>query len=145
MFGTDPYEECSTKPIFMSGRSDVPEATQHDTEALVSNPAWVRLNYRPAAQNPSSRTWYSSDPACLAAAPGQNCDEYPFFATEQGGGTAVPRPSLKAIDGLQNQNQGRLYGSFLTVCAVESGDEFLAVPVPASAPTVPTLAICNPS
>lgn len=145
MSGADPYKECSTKPIFMSGRADVPEATEHDTEALASNPAWVQLNYRPAAQNPSSRTWYASDPECLAAAPGQNCDEYPFFATEQGGGAAVPRPSLKAVDGLQNQNQGRLYGSFLTVCGVENGDEFLAVPVPASAPTVPTLAICNPS
>jgi len=57
----------------------------------------------------------------------------------------VHRPSLKAIDGLQNQNQGPLCGSFLTVCGVENGDELLAVPVPASAPTVPTLAICNPS
>jgi hypothetical protein len=31
------------------------------------------------------------------------------------------------------------------VCGVTNGDAFLAVPVPASAPAVPTLAIRNPA
>jgi hypothetical protein len=140
---SDPYKECSSTPIFMSGRSDVPEATQHDVEALATYPGWVQLNYRPAAENPSSRSWYASDPVCAAATSGQNCDEYPFFATEQGGGNALPRPSLKAIDGVQNQQQGRLYSSFLATCGVQSGDKFLAVPLPETQPALPTLAICN--
>lgn len=145
MSGADPYQECSTRPIFMSGRADVPEATQHDVEALMTNPAWVQLNYRPVAQGPSPRIWYDTDPVCRATPGGQNCDEYPFYSTEQGGGLAVPRPSLKVIDGPQNRHQGSLYSSFLKVCGLKSGDPFLAVPVPEAAPALPTLAICNAS
>lgn len=143
MNGLDPYEECSSTPIFASGRSDVPEATQHDTEALAQNPAWVQLNYRPAAENPSYPGWYSNDPICTAKLPGQNCDEYPFYSTQQGGHVAVPRPSLKAIDGPQNQLQGTKYNTFRAACGLQSGDAFLAIPIPASAPTVPTVAVCN--
>lgn len=143
MNGLDPYEECSSTPIFASGRSDVPEATQHDTEALAQNPAWVQLNYRPAAENPSYDQWYRYDPVCVAKLPGQNCDEYPFYSTQQGGHLAVPRPSLKAIDGPQNQLQGTKFNTFRAACGLQSGDAFLAVPIPESAPTVPTVAVCN--
>ncbi len=141
--GLDPYQECSSTPIFASGRSDVGEATQHDTEALAQNPAWVQLNYRPSAENPSYEGWYRSDPVCTAKLSDQNCDEYPFYSTQQGGHLAVPRPSLKAINGPQNQLQGTRYRSFVAACGLQSGDEFLAIPIPQSAPTVPTLAVCN--
>lgn len=141
--GLDPYQECSSTPIFASGRSDVGEATQHDTEALAHNPAWVQLNYRPAAENPSYDQWYRYDPICVAKAGDQNCDEYPFYSTQQGGHLAVPRPSLKAINGAQNQLQGTKFNTFRAACGLQSGDEFLAIPIPASAPTVPTVAVCN--
>jgi hypothetical protein len=140
----DPYKECSDKPIFASGRSDVDVATDHDIEALTQVPSWVGLSYRPAALNPSPSGWQSNDPACAGKTQEQNCDEYPFLATEQGGAQAVPFPSLKLINGAKNQLQGSLYSSFLATCHVTQADkEFLAIPLPPSAAALPTLAICN--
>lgn len=127
----------------MPGQSDTAEPTLHDTEALAKNPTWVQLNYRAGANNPSPRGWYSSDPICQATLPDQQCDEFLFYATAQGGGQAVPRPSLKAVDGDQNGIQGNRYLSFLADCKVAEGDPFLVIPVPVSAPTVPTLEVCN--
>ena len=143
--GLDPYRACQDTPIFASGRADVPEATQHDTEALARNPAWVALNYRKRSENPGREQWYRNDPVCQAKGDGQDCDEFPFYATEQGGGTAVPRPSLKAVDSVQNRDQGQKYWAFLRACGLDNdrGLPFLAVPIPASAPSVPTLAICS--
>ena len=37
--GADPSQECATKPVILSVRSDVGEAAAHDAEALVRNPA----------------------------------------------------------------------------------------------------------
>jgi hypothetical protein len=84
-----------------------------------------------------------TDPICTAKQTGQDCDEFPFYSSQQGGGLAVPTPSLKAIDGVQNQLQGSKYWSFLSDCHVRDGDPFLVVPVHASATTVPTLRVCN--
>jgi len=56
--------------------------------------AWtVALTYRPAAYNPSGEGWYNSHPLCAEKTIDQDCDEYPFRATEQGGETAVPFPA----------------------------------------------------
>ncbi len=136
----DPYSTCKGTPIFMSGQIDVAAATNHDIEALAQYPAWVALNRKyPANDN----SWKNSDPICQAKLPGQNCDEYPFASTQQGGGAAVPRPSLKAIDGPQNQLQGSKLGSFYSGCSIQVGDPFLAVPVPPSMPLTATVPICN--
>ena len=140
----DPVKECSEKPIFASGRSDVSEATDHDIEALTQVPSWVELDYRPAALNPSPSGWQNAYPPCTNPTAQQNCDEYPFRATEQGGAQAVPFPSLKLINGAQNQLQGSLYASFITTCHVTPTDkEFIVVPLPPTSAGVPTLAICN--
>lgn len=85
-----------------------------------------------------------TDPICQARGTGQQCDEYPFYATEQGGALSTPRPHLKAVDGTQNTLQGSSYGSFVSGCHRNTGEsEFLGIPVPASAPLIPTLHICN--
>jgi hypothetical protein len=143
----DPYDECKERPIFASGRSDTPEATDHDLEGLIQNPSWIQLDYRPAAENPSPRNWYAGSPECADPAAGTSCDEYPFFATEQGGSFATPLPSLKLIDGAQNQAQGVNYNSFLAGCHLygkPAGERaFLAVPLPETSVGVPTLALCN--
>ena len=141
--GLDPYDQCSKSQIFMPGQLDTPEPTQHDIEALAQNPTWVQLNYRARANNPSPEGWYASDPICLAKQSGQQCDEFPFYASEQGGSLAVPRPSLKAVDGTQNGTQGTRYRSFLADCKVNEGDPFLVIPIPPTAATVPTLEVCN--
>ena len=104
----------------------------------------MQQDYRAAANNPSPRRWYSSDQICVDAnAAGLDCDEFPYYATLQGGGLAVPRPSLKGVDHNQNILLGTRYGSFLADCKVNEGDPFLVIPVPPSAPTVPTLEVCN--
>lgn len=142
--GLDPYDQCSKSQIFMPGQLDAQQATQHDTEALAQNPAWVQLNYRAGANNPSPRGWYSSDPICVTAnQAGLDCDEFPYYATLQGGGLAVPRPSLKGVDPTQNRLLGTRYNSFLADCKVNEGDPFLVIPIPPTAPTVPTLEVCN--
>ncbi|WP_168915075.1 NucA/NucB deoxyribonuclease domain-containing protein [Microcella flavibacter] len=145
----DPYKTCRTLPIFASGQSDVPQATNHDLEALQQTPSWVKLDYRPSTENPSPRSWYTGDPRCASADPaeGTSCDEYPFYSSEQGGQLAVPAPSLKVIDSGQNSFQGTLYSSFLAACKLTAkpvGErQFLAIPLPPAASPLPTLAICN--
>lgn len=140
--GVDPYDKCRTTPIFLSGQADVKEATDHDIEALLTYPAWVQLNYRYRGETES--TWKNSYQVCKDKLSGQHCDEFPFWSTYQGGEGVTPRPSLKAILGTHNALQGTRFGQFRSTCGLEDGDEFLAIPVPPTAPTVPTLAMCNP-
>jgi hypothetical protein len=137
-------EACGRErlPIFVSG-ADVPSATNHDLEALGVWPSWLSLNYRPAADAPGPRDWYAGQGNCSSPAAGQSCDEYPFFATEQGGGDATPTPSLKLIDSGDNSLQGLRYGNFLTNCRMASGDSFLAVPVPPSVGIPTQTKLCN--
>ncbi len=119
---------CRTLPIFASG-ADVPEATQHDLEALASQGGaqWVQLNYE--GPNKPGDGWQRNrcDPQPIR--PAQQCDEYPFFATLQGGANAVPTPHLKAIDRVQNGSQGGSYGNFVTGCGLTNGDLFLGIPI----------------
>jgi hypothetical protein len=151
------FTNCKGLPIFVSG-ADVREATNHDLAALgwpiddpwmgnqAVNPGWVMLSYRPASQNPSYPGWKNNLWPCTQKQPGQNCDEFPFYATQQGGGQADPLPNLEPIDGPQNQQQGSFYSAFLSNCGILSGStppQFLVVPVlPQS--SIPTLTnVCN--
>ena len=136
--------ECSGLPIFASG-NDVPEATNHDLEALNEpyGPAWVRLNYRPASETPGSRKWYLSKPECAQIEVGDECDEYPFWATMQGGSFGVPQPHLKPIDADDNGNQGGLYGNFVVICHMNSGDAFLGIPLAPELGIPTQTRVCN--
>lgn len=67
------------------GQADVEDATDHDAEALVRNPAWVQLNDRRRADNPSTPKWNDSDPICRAKASDQDGDGLPAHAMLQGG------------------------------------------------------------
>jgi hypothetical protein len=89
------------------------------------------------------------------------CDEFPFFATEQGGPHGGGTASLKIIPKKDNKQQGDLYGfdnpiNFIRVCKMGSvgdtasdgrvlaeGDRFIALPIPdiKAINTIPTL--CN--
>lgn len=141
----DPYSECESTPIFASGRSDVPQATDHDITAIGTNPAWAKLNYLPSASQTGSRSWYSSLPACAGVVAGvTSCDEYPFWSSVQGGPNSVPQPHLAVIDSGQNSLQGSKYGTFVSSCHMSSGDAFIAAPLPATVPSpAPTLILCN--
>jgi hypothetical protein len=134
--------ECLGQPIFVSG-SDVPSATDHDIQALAHWPAWIGLNYRPASDTPGSRTWYLAEPECATLLGGEACDEYPFWASMQGGPYAVKRPHLKPIDADDNSRQGGLYGNFVTICHMNTGDAFLGVPLAPELGIPTQTRICN--
>ena len=55
----------------------------------------------------------------------------------------TPQPSLKRIAAGHNTLQGSKLSTFYGFCGIEDGDEFLSIPVPPTAPTVSTLAVCN--
>lgn len=138
-----PTGDCTELPIFASGDLDVPQATQHDFEAIQQYPAWAKLNYE-SSTGKSGAGWYGSDPVCEEKPKGFDCDEYPFFSTEQGGKTSLPRPSLKPVLSSQNRRQGGLLGNFYAKCGVNygKGRPFLNVPMPPGS-NVPTLTLCN--
>lgn len=116
------------------------EATDHDLEALITHPEWVQLNYK--HRGGASSTWKNSKDTCQQQIPGTQCDEYPFWSTSQGG-PVTPEPSLKRILAGHNTMQGSKLSTFYDFCGIEEGDEFLSIPVPPTAPTVTTLAMCN--
>jgi hypothetical protein len=140
----DGFDLCKHRPIFLSG-SDVPSATLHDLKAIATKPSWVALNYENSAAKEErvERNWYTGLGGCSGAVPeGKSCDEYPFFATQQGG---PPAASLEYITASDNSGQGSKYGAFITSCKMaERGPdyEFLAIPLPPSL-EIPTTRLCN--
>ena len=134
---------CSSQPIFASG-SDVPTATDHDIEALASRPHWLQLNYRHSSETPGNREWMNSEPECQDRVPGVTaCDEYPFWATMQGGPSAVPKPHLDVISYLDNRDQGLRYGNFVQNCHMTTGDKFLGIPLAPDLGIPTQTRICN--
>jgi len=141
--GQSGKNDCRTLPIFASG-NDVPEATIHDLEALASSPFWVSLNYRHRSETPGDREWMNSEAECLDRVPGvTSCDEYPFWATMQGGPFAVKRPHLKLISSADNRDQGLRYGNFVQSCHMNTGDAFLGIPLAPQLGVPTQTRICN--
>lgn len=130
--------KCQRLPIFAPG-SDVAEATRHDLEALETRPDWTMLTYRPAASNPLRAGWKNAQPACNLSVAGQQCDEFPFRASQQNDTSA----SLKQIDETDNRLQGSRYSQFLRKCglATSSTPNFLVVPITPSL-GIPTAWVC---
>jgi hypothetical protein len=109
-----PWSNCETKAIFSPG-SDVPEPAAHDLDAEAAHPAeWTILRWANTAEKKAdgeTKGWYGTaayTDACPFPHPPntqglpQNCDEYPFFASDQGGdrpkATPTP-PSLRLVNG----------------------------------------------
>ena len=142
---------CLTFPVFFPG-SDVITAAQHDYDAMFTahspdggapNPGWTLLNYRPAVEQPENHKWFNQPGYdCGADTVGPSCDEYPFYASMQGGPTATPFPSLRRIVLADNTLEGSRYGTFVNQCLARTpGKAFLVVPMPWTwAP--PTGAVC---
>jgi hypothetical protein len=139
---------CDALAILLPG-SDFPTTTTHDWQAIVgggasnSNPAWVRLHYESQADKISSglsRSWFSSEPECEGlAGTGKSCDEYPFYASTEGG----PGASLEPVPTSDNSGAGSRYGVFVRTCGLSSElhTPFLVVPM-AFAGAPPTTHFC---
>jgi hypothetical protein len=135
--------DCLDLPIFASGDLDVPQATQHDRESISKRPQWVLLNYERGTGKPD-RLWYTGKPQCAGASSSQQCHEYPFFASKQGGPSVSPLPRLKLVDGGQNKLQGTLYGAFLSKCTrYIDNAPFLSVPLPKGSGIPTQYRLCN--
>jgi hypothetical protein len=150
---TDGLEACRSLPVFVTG-SDVAEATDHDLEAIVRHPQWVKLNYEASGAKNGNREWYRAVAPCdVRGDEGQACDEFPYWASEQGGPLAPITPSLKYIDARDNTLQGGRYGNFITACGLRTGTPqqganavggtaFLVVPIPSDV-GIPSTYLCN--
>jgi hypothetical protein len=132
-------DDCDDIPIFGTG-IDVLEATLHDLSAIASNPRWFLLHHV-SNQEKNSAGFYRPTWVCDKGA-GQQCDEYPFFATAEG--YPAP-PNVVAIDASDNLSQGQKYGVFVRYCPrirdAPLGSEdrrFLVVPLP----FLPTVTYC---
>jgi len=119
-----------------------PEATRHDAEAIADGQPAV-LTYIDKSKR-ASKGWYDDEENCQDRLTGQQCDEYPYISTEQGGpGNGV---SLKLIDGPDNMNEGAQLGGFYKFCGLAAEPEgspdrnFLVIPIPEE--TMPTVYVC---
>ena len=154
--------DCSTKAILVPG-SDTPQAARHDFDVIVGSPDTFQLTYATQKEKSDSGLasgWYNNAPYRDVCGTGlrpigsdgkaMECDEYPFYATLEGGplpGQQLRPNQLRLLDSTDNGKAGRLYGGFAAVCglvaaAPESTErKFLVVPLP-DQQIVPTRGYC---
>ncbi len=101
-------DDCGTRNLLFIGR-DYPEATDHDVEAIEANPTLMLLTYVQTAPGTTEKTtskpnWRTYAGCVGVIEIGQQCDEYPYWSTEEG--YPPDLPSLKPINGSQNMGQG---------------------------------------
>lgn len=129
---------CNVLPIdvFYIG-PDLWEVTWHDLGAIKDHPfVWEILVKADHPLTTTNRKWYNSYDQCspdkYTANPTYECDEYPFFTTEEGGpaGGANLGADLKMLDGWQNGTQGARLGGFYSRCRIPNGDIYIVSPGP---------------
>ena len=156
-------------PMFIGGRLDFPEATDHMIRALEygleHGAEWLKLRYyqRPDAERRWKQLYPETDdpfgvPRCVGT-PVDHCDEFPFLKTEQGAlkdSTGTPQatlPHLKLINGSENAGSGGRFGTMVLGCKMQLRRDhpdpqyglghFLVIPVPLAG--LPTFYLCNGS
>ena len=96
--------------IIFYGGLDLREHTAHITKALIGRPWQARLNRQ---YPPHSRKWTRTVPYCKAQrAAGNNCDEFPFASSKQGGFSNKQYVSLQGVDPAESSDQGNLMSLF---------------------------------
>lgn len=71
------------------------------------------------------RSWTGRQKQCQNKSIGQDCDEYPYASTTQGGYSnyKAGMVSLRVMDSQQNQGAGTKLWQFYSKCSVNSGKE----------------------
>lgn len=149
--GAVPRHVCEVIPTYLPGGATAPggapmvSATMHirdvlygernGTETQSTNPPTPQIQWQilTKAAHPDDTTnsqWHSNAPYnCTGSGPGgTHCDEWPWFATKQGG----PGAHLRIINGYENGNGGADLSSFYSKCNVNDGGSFLVTPRSAS-------------
>lgn len=131
--------DCTSMPIFFSG-SDLGKATEHAVTAIASNPSWMKLTFKSNAEKEAAgeyrKSSWSNTIECANQPDENQCDEYPYYASEEGY-PAQQDPSLLSIPRADNSAQSvALRAFFNTKCPnikaapiSSSGRKFLVVPV----------------
>jgi hypothetical protein len=78
------------------------------------------------------------------------CDEFPYWTTEQGGPDSIPLPDLQWVVGPNDHgNQGGAINGFRANCHMnggyqpgDHGDAYLNIPLPVEL-GIPTMRLCN--
>lgn len=97
-------------PTIWFGHADVGEAAAHYEQALKGNKKSVLQYVSPGARP----QWYRYKKECKASAADQQCDEYPFGKTREGGPSNYPDGvSLKPIKATDNMLAGTRFSQFL--------------------------------
>jgi RHS repeat-associated protein len=111
--------------------SEMSEASNHyyDAQTVYGAPSVL------SRKSPGwGRSWYTrlSISECLGRGPSQQCDEYPFNSTNEGGPNN--NVSLRLINGIHNGAAGILLNSMYSKCKVSAGGgsekHFAVIPVP---------------
>jgi hypothetical protein len=153
--GLNAREACTTMPIFFTG-ADVNSATTHDARQIFAHPEWIKLNYEVGASGGKRGSgWQNTQDNCLDDPPEEDmqCDEFPFFASEQGGPLARSTPHVQYIERIDNSRQGGFYSAFIRKCELRTGTPqeganstggtaFLVIPL-MPALHIPTFSLCN--
>ena len=154
-------DECEAKPILVPGGAPGlgQQAALHDSAVLAQVPDWVRLQWMLGVQKAASGVrsgWYTKK-MCTAST-GQHCDEFPFYATVEGGPAAYQRTILvlQPVRSADNTAEGTAFRQMTdpTTCGMVSAtaaggpapdgrSDFLVVPLPDV--VVPSFYVCGAS
>jgi hypothetical protein len=151
-------DKCSKSRLLVVGGAAGlgKEAAEHNATVLAVAPQLVQLEHVTTAEKEATvyRYWYKSEPYWSACdgldTTTQQCDEYPLFATAEGGPDAYNAYGpvvLRAINLYDNAREGTVYGAMVGTSACGftrpgSDQHFLAVPLPSV--DVPTFFVCPP-
>jgi hypothetical protein len=105
-------------PVFVIYSDRMPTIAEHVLSAFQRGYP-KKLTYAGGALSGKNRK-----AACLRVIPrgeGQQCDEYPFASTKEGGEKA----SIWIVPALENQRQGGDFAAFIRLNNIEVGDQFL--------------------
>jgi hypothetical protein len=128
-------DPCMTLPILFPTAADAAGAAHNDNEAILGNPQWLLSRYVSGAEKGKvlDRAWmdqaWSGQTTCPSPRPtGTQCDEYPFYSSEQGGawdefyGETSPNSTrLRTIPTAENRREGTMLGAMYTKCQLTSG------------------------
>jgi len=124
-------DPCMNAPILFPSVFDAGAAALNDDAAIAGNPRWVLGNYASDAEKSKAvvgaRGWIDNSrygqTKCPSPRPiDTNCDEFPFFASEQGvswdfwtGGQDSPLSTrLQIVPAAENRADGRLLGNIVS-------------------------------
>ncbi|MBP1782111.1 hypothetical protein J3R08_001961 [Micromonospora sp. HB375] len=130
---------CLSKPILFPTAFDARGAARNDDAAIDANPPWVQLRYvNGSTEKPKvlkSRSWFMNAPygqtSCPTTRPEDQCDEYPFYTSEEGGawdfftgGENSPLSTrLLMIPAAENRAEGSMVGAMYSHqdCRMQTG------------------------